>query len=138
MLTIANSLLELIRAHALDAYPNECNGLIVGDYQSRTAAKVYPVKNVHTETTRTRYQIDPKQHLQIERQARAAGQEVIAVYHSHPDAPAKPSAHDREHAWPSYAYIIVSVVHGRADRLQAWTLREDGTAFEEEQLRVIE
>src|SRR5437899_12999181 len=61
MLTIANSLLELIKAHAVDTYPNECSGLIIGDYEKREARKLYPMKNVTHESTRNRYLIDPKQ-----------------------------------------------------------------------------
>ncbi len=138
MLTISNSLLELIKAHAVSDYPNECSGLIVGDYSQRTAAKLFPVKNVHGETTRTRYLVDPKVYLQIEKQARAEGHEVIGIYHSHPDVAAQPSDYDRDHAWPSYTYVIASVVHGRVDHVRAWLLRDDRTGFDEEKLQVLE
>ncbi len=138
MLIIPNSLLELIKSHAVSDYPNECSGLIIGDYAGRTATKLFPAKNVHTETTRTRYQIDPKEYLQVEKQARAEGHDVIGIYHSHPDVPAQPSEYDRDHAWPSYFYIIVSVVHGRMDHVRAWALRDDRSGFDEEKLQVLE
>jgi proteasome lid subunit RPN8/RPN11 len=138
MLTLANSLFELIKAHALDAYPNECSGLIVGNYDRRAANKIFPVKNVHAETTRTRYLIDPKQYMQIERQARMDGLDVIGIYHSHPDVPAKPSQYDKDHAWPFYTYVIVSVLKGKVDQVSAWILRDDRSAFDEEQLGVVE
>ena len=44
---------------------------------------------------------------------RAAGQEIVGYYHSHPDHPARPSAFDTEHAWPWYSYLIVRIDHGR-------------------------
>jgi proteasome lid subunit RPN8/RPN11 len=138
MLIIANSLLELIKAHAVDTYPHECSGLIVGLYDKRVAKKIYPMKNVHEESTRNRYLIDPKEYRQIEKDARAAGQDVIGVYHSHPDVPAKPSQYDKDHAWPLYTYVIVSVVQGKMDHVLAWTLRDDRSGFDEVQLRVVE
>jgi proteasome lid subunit RPN8/RPN11 len=137
MLTIAASLLERIKVHAAEAYPGECNGLIVGEYHTRVAREVFPARNVHVEGTSHRYQIDPSEHLQIERQARACGWSVIAVYHSHPDNAASPSRYDQDHAWPGYVYVIVSVRNGTADQLQAWTLREDGTGFDETPWTVV-
>jgi len=139
MLTIANSLLELIRAHASDAYPNECSGLIVGVYDKRVAKKVFPMKNVHAGGTHNRYLIDPKEYIEVEKQAQLLGQGVIGAYHSHPDVPAEPSATDLALAtWPEYVYVIVSVVKGKADHVRAWTLRDDRSGFDEVELRVVE
>ena len=138
MLTIARSLLEEIKRHGIDSYPNECCGLIVGDYGRREVRKLFPLQNTHDESTLHRYRIDPKEHLQAGKQARATGLDVIGVYHSHPDSPGKPSEYDRAHAWPVYVYIIVSVLTGKAEDVKAWTLREDGSGFDETNLRVVE
>jgi proteasome lid subunit RPN8/RPN11 len=137
MLTIAASLLERIKAHAVEAYPAECNGLIVGEYPAFAVRAVCPARNAHDGDTRHRYRIDPAEHLRVEREARAYGGSVIGVYHSHPDNPPSPSAYDREHAWPGYLYVIVSVRDGTADQLRCWTLREDGTDFDETTLDVV-
>jgi proteasome lid subunit RPN8/RPN11 len=138
MLTIPSSLLELIKAHAVDAYPNECSGLIVGLYDKQVAKKIYPMKNVHADGTHNRYRIEPKEYLLVEKQARAAGLDVIGIYHSHPDVPAKPSRYDTEHAWPAYAYVIVSVAKSKVDHLLAWRLRDDRSGFDQVELRVVE
>lgn len=138
MLRLSNSLLELIKAHAVDAYPHECAGLITGNYTKRAAAKLFPVKNVHTETTQTRYSIDPRDYLEIEKQAHTAAQEIIGIYHSHPDVPAQPSQYDCDHAWPFYSYVIVSVMHGRVDHVRGWVLRDDRSGFDEEPFQVME
>jgi proteasome lid subunit RPN8/RPN11 len=71
-----------------------------------------------------------------ERAAAAAGLEIIGFFHSHPDHPARPSAFDREHAWPWYAYLIVSVEDGRAVDWRVWELQEDRSAFVERPLEV--
>ena len=57
--------------------------------------------------------------------------ELIGIYHSHPDAPPRPSEYDREHAWPNSAYVIVSVQAGRAGEVRAWLLTEDRSKFDE-------
>jgi proteasome lid subunit RPN8/RPN11 len=138
MLTLANSLLELIKAHAVDSYPNECSGLIVGLYDKGVAKRIFPMKNVHSEGTHNRYLIDPKEYVQVEKQARSLGQDVIGIYHSHPDVPAKPSQYDTDHTWPFYTYVIASVMKKKVDHVLAWTLRDDKTGFDEAELRVVE
>ena len=43
--------------------------------------------------------------------------------HSHPDAPAVPSATDAESAWEGWAYLIVSVVRSRSCEIRSWRFR---------------
>ena len=50
------------------------------------------------------------------------------------DHPARPSEFDREHAWPWYTYLIISVAGGKAGDSRAWQLREDRSGFDEEAL----
>ena len=64
------------------------------------------------ESERNRFLIDPLEQLRVEKDARARGLDVLGYYHSHPDHPARPSNYDREHAWPWYSYVIVSVQRG--------------------------
>ncbi len=58
--------------------------------------------------------------------------ELIGWYHSHPDAPARPSEFDREHAWPWYSYIIVSVQSGMPREMNSWRLQDDRAAYDPE------
>ena len=41
------------------------------------------------------------------------GLDLLGFYHSHPDHPAQPSQFDLDHAWPSFSYVIVSVMARR-------------------------
>ncbi len=77
-----------------------------------------------------RYLIGPDDVVALERQAARDGLRVVGYYHSHPDAPAIPSDYDREHAWPWYIYLIVSVRDGRATEARAWRLLGDRSGFE--------
>jgi len=90
---------------------------------------VLPLANQRDTERRTRYLIGPDEFRAAEARARAAGLDIIGFYHSHPDHPAIPSAFDREHAWPWYTYVIVSVHDGRPGVPRAWRLAEDRSRF---------
>jgi proteasome lid subunit RPN8/RPN11 len=93
---------------------------------------VIELENERDASRHNRYVISPGQFLRAEKEARAAGLDVLGFYHSHPDHPAQPSAFDLEHAWPWYSYLIASVEKGRVADVRSWRLREDRAAFESE------
>jgi proteasome lid subunit RPN8/RPN11 len=130
--------LESIRRHAEETYPHECCGLLLGtldatlDPPARLARLVEALDNEREESRHNRFLITPETMLRADRSARARGLEILGFYHSHPDAPAEPSEYDREHAWPFYSYIIVSVVQGQAGDLRSWRLTEDRGRFDAE------
>jgi proteasome lid subunit RPN8/RPN11 len=74
--------------------------------------------------------------MDADRKAQERGLEVVGWYHSHPDHPAKPSEYDREHAWPWYSYIIVSVQQRVPDEMTSWRLKEDRTGYAQEVIEI--
>ncbi|ORU93838.1 MAG: hypothetical protein A6F72_07760 [Cycloclasticus sp. symbiont of Poecilosclerida sp. N] len=69
----------------------------------------YPVDNVSEEPA-TRFLMAPELQLAAMKEMRNKGQELFAVYHSHPTSPAIPSATDIELAnYPDALYLIVSL-----------------------------
>ena len=146
--------LNLIRQHGARDYPSECCGILLGKgegdvkhvaeivalknlrHDPSRAQELLPVDDPGRETERNRFLIDPFDQLRVEKDARARDLEVLGYYHSHPDHPARPSIYDREHAWPWYSYIIVSVVRGIAKDLTCWVLAEDRGMFQPEELEV--
>lgn len=69
----------------------------------------YPVKNT-AELPRLRFQLDAKQQISAMAKMRDQGEELFAIYHSHPTAPATPSITDLELASYSEAfYLIISL-----------------------------
>jgi proteasome lid subunit RPN8/RPN11 len=116
----------------MDAYPHECCGALIGRDGVVTGTHALP--NTTDEGPRRRFRVSDKDYLAAERQATQAGGELLGFYHSHPDHPAQPSKYDLDHAWPVFSYIIVSVRGGIAADMTSWRLREDRSAFDEEEL----
>ena len=82
--------------------------------RAREVRDLFPLINRRDDSPRNRFSITAEDFREAERAAREAGLEVVGWYHSHPDHPALPSEYDREHAWPWYSYVIVSVANGEA------------------------
>lgn len=122
-----------LRRHCQAAYPNEACGALFGtgdgEAEAWRVAAISPAPNEHGGDLQRRYLVPPDFQLQAERQAQAAGQDVLGYYHSHPDHPAQPSEYDRSHAWAGYLYLICAVRQGRATDLNGFALQEDGSAF---------
>ena len=74
--------------------------------------------------------VRPSDYRVAEQKASELGGDLLGFYHSHPDHPARPSQFDLEHAWPTFAYVIVSVESGRASDMTVWFLKDDRTSFE--------
>lgn len=136
-LQITAELLSAIERHAEAAYPHEGCGILLGRVEgdARTVTDILPVENRREEAARrNRYLIPPEAVIAGEQAAEHKGLEVIGFFHSHPDHPARPSAFDREHAWPWYSYVITSVEHGHASGSRSWRLLDDRSQFVEEEM----
>jgi len=134
---IANDQVEAIKTHAKSTYPEECCGFLVGvDSTLRTVHRILSAPNANGESRRNRYNIDPMDFIKADEEARRSNLNLVGIYHSHPDAPARPSQFDLEHAWPWYTYIILSVQNGVPKDVSAWVLREDRSNFRQDDLRI--
>ena len=131
---------EKIRTHGKETYPYECCGALLGrdaaDEKPREIFDVFPLVNRREDSPRNRFSVSPRDVIAAEREAAARGLDVVGWYHSHPNHPAKPSAYDREHAWPWYSYIIVNVEKGAAGQMRSWRLQEDRARYVEEEMEV--
>ena len=135
-LHLASGIADVIRRHGSETYPNECCGALIGREGVVTAA--YPLPNTTEEGPRRRFMVRPQDYRDAERQASEGGAELLGFYHSHPDHPARPSQYDLDHAWPFFSYIIVSVLGGTPDQMTSWRLRDDRSAFDQEDLTYAE
>ena len=147
-LGITAELAEKIRAHGVETYPYECCGALLGtDHDvladapnqesgriSREVLALFPLVNRRDDSPRNRFAVTADDVREAEKAASAQGLEVIGWYHSHPDHPAKPSEFDRDHAWPWYSYIIVSVHTGVPQDMTSWRLKDDRSGYLEEKI----
>ena len=148
MIELSPDDLARIRAHGEAIYPEECCGILVGraekdaDGNGSVLARVERLVGAENEredeNRHNRYLIPPEVILRTEREARADGLDVVGYYHSHPDHPSRPSDFDRDHAWPGYSYVIVSVREGRARDERSWRLSDDRSRFDEEPIHCPE
>ena len=134
MLLLSKFLEQEIRDHAAGDYPHECCGAILGtDTEAgRQVRALFPLINRRDDSPRNRFSITPEDFRAAERAAAERGMELLGWYHSHPDHPARPSDFDREHAWPFYSYVIVSVAAGTPRELTCWLLEDDRSQFHPE------
>lgn len=132
-LSLSKDVRASLEGWARSGYPNETCGLLIGESQDGVAvtARAVLAKNLNKERATDRYELDPKDQLAAEADARASGLEVIGVWHSHPDYPARPSETDRMMAWPKWSYLIISVSNENIEDVRAWQLNRQGE-FEEE------
>jgi proteasome lid subunit RPN8/RPN11 len=128
-LTISARVDEAIRRHGEETYPHECCGALVGRGDGVTDAVALP--NTTEEGPRRRFLVRPSDYRLAERRATELGGELLGFYHSHPDHPAKPSQYDLDHAWPTFAYVIVAVATGASQAMTVWFLKDDRSIFEE-------
>lgn len=139
MISVSIAALEVLRAEARAAYPHECCGALLGRMPGDLAAarqvvRTVPLPNTWQGERERRYLIGSDAVLNVEREAQRGGLELIGFYHSHPDHPPEPSAFDREHAWPWYAYIILAARRDATGAVRVWRLADDRSAFVEEEL----
>ena len=134
---ITKSAMDAVEAHGAAGYPNEICGVLVGPRGGRTATEAKRARNIIVERSRDRYEIDPADHLRIQREADNDGQDIVGYYHSHPDHPAQASRFDTERAWSGYVYVIVSVADGKPVDANAFVAERDGGPFRPEPLEVV-
>jgi proteasome lid subunit RPN8/RPN11 len=101
--------LEAMIEHAREAAPAECCGLIGGTAGTQ-AQTLYPLRNV-TANPELGYEAAPEDLFAAQRQMRGHGEELLAIYHSHPRA-ADPSPSEtdvRQAYYPSATYLIIAL-----------------------------
>jgi proteasome lid subunit RPN8/RPN11 len=118
--------MQSIVNHARDEQAHEACGIIAG--QVGVASRIIPISNVAT-NAQYHYQMDAQELLQALKAIDAADEDMLAVYHSHPNSEAIPSLEDVREAelnTPNIVHLIISLKYGKA-RLQAWRIH-DGKA----------
>jgi len=107
LVSLPITLVNKILTHAQHSPESEVCGLIAA--RDGAPSAVYPIANVADLPDRL-FRMDPAAQIEAMRRMRAGGEELFAIYHSHPHAPARPSSRDLEEAaYPQALYLIVSL-----------------------------
>lgn len=109
MLRVPQDCFEQTLAHLRAALPHEGVGLWVG--RLGQVMQVWPLENIHY-LPELRYEADPQTLIKLLRKLEAEGLELVAIYHSHPNGPARPSETDRAQAFWRVPYAIVAMQSG--------------------------
>lgn len=124
-LALSDSLATLLLAHARAELPNEACGLLSGTARDGMATTFHPARNA--EASPLRYSVHPDDLVRIIFAIEDAGEDLVAIFHSHTRSPAIPSPTDRRAAmYPDAVYLLASLADPYAPphaALRAWRIR---------------
>lgn len=129
MITLHSSHPDQMFAHARCADPDECCGLIGGD--DERAASIYPLRNVAS-NSEVAYEVAPEELFAAQREMRQRGEQLLAIYHSHPRA-TEPTPSDtdvRLAYYPAAIYFIVGLASPEPT-LRAFRISETERSWEQ-------
>jgi proteasome lid subunit RPN8/RPN11 len=124
-IAIPKAILHAIETHSRDEQPRECCGVLGG--KGTRVLNSYPLRNQAVQPE-TRFFAAPEDLFAAMRRMRQAREELLAIYHSHPRGPARPSASDIEMAFYSEAVYLIAALDPewemRAFRINGQTVTE--------------
>ena len=130
-LALPSSVADELMLHARGELPNEACGLLSGSLASGRATRFHPARNA--EASPLRYNVHPEDLVRITFAIEDAGEELVAIFHSHTRSAAIPSATDRRTAmYPDTFYLLASLADPDATApraLRSWRIYR-GQAFE--------
>jgi proteasome lid subunit RPN8/RPN11 len=130
MITLLSSHREQLLAHAYETNPAECCGLIGGN-EGNQARSIYPLRNLARDS-RVAYEAAPEDLFAAQRQMRERGEQILAIYHSHPRSahPAPSDTDVRLAYYPQAVYFIIGLA-GPCPIMRAFRISERQQHWEE-------
>jgi len=108
MLKIPVSILDDLIAHAREGFPLEVCGILGGT--DDTVSAMY--RMINTDASNEHFMMEPREQFSVVKDLRAKGLSMLAIYHSHPETPARPSQEDITLALtPLVSYVIISLAN---------------------------
>ena len=118
-LQIPENIFEQIVVQAGEQSPIEACGILAG--KNSIAEKLYKMTNV--DKSHDHFMMEPEEQFAVMKDMRAAGMDMLAVYHSHPTTPARPSQEDIRMAFtPGVVYVIVSLLTTTKPEVKAFNI----------------
>ena len=124
-LQIPNNIFKQIVKQAKAEAPIEVCGILAG--KDGEVEKLYKMTNA--DQSSDHFMMEPKEQFKVAKDIRSAGLEMLAIYHSHPITPARPSDEDiRLALTPNITYIIVSLQDSAGPVIKGFLIQEDDIA----------
>jgi proteasome lid subunit RPN8/RPN11 len=101
--------------------PIETCGILAGS--GDRVEKLYQMKN--SDQSSDHFMMEPEQQFAVVKDIRSSSLEMLAIYHSHPTTPARPSAEDiRLALTPDVIYVIVSLQDAQTPVVKGFLIEE--------------
>ncbi|HEV8344243.1 MAG TPA: M67 family metallopeptidase [Candidatus Binatia bacterium] len=152
MMTLTREAWDEIYRHAIDAFPEECCGVVIYGGEKDQIRRCRNIQNMlHALDPQTyprdatiAYAMDVKELESILKEADASGARIKAFYHSHPGHEAYFSDEDKSFAtpfgeptFPESAQIVISIYDRVVKRIRAYVWSSDKRDFVEIGLKKI-
>ena len=119
MLQIPKTIHNDLIAHAWEGFPLEVCGILGGTGTAISA--IYRMTN--TDASNEHFMMDPKEQFVVVKDLRAKGLAMLAIYHSHPESPARPSDEDiRLALTPDVSHVIISLTDPATVDVKSYTI----------------
>lgn len=125
-LEIPNNIFEQMLKQAEAEAPIEACGILAGS--DGKVEKLYKMTNV--DKSSEHFMMEPAEQFKVVKDIRSAGLKMLAIYHSHPATPARPSQEDiRLSLTPDVTNVIVSLQGPGSPAVKGFLI-EDGNVAE--------
>ncbi len=127
---IQRDVYDQIVSEAYQENPLECCGYLAGE--GETIIRAYPMVNM--DKSRIHYSFNPEQQFKVVKEIRQLKLKVLAVYHSHPETPARPSEEDIKLAYdPDISHVNISLAGEKTD-VRSFRIQDE--QVKQEELRI--
>ena len=119
MIEIPKAIHDDMITHAQKGFPLEVCGILGG--AGDTVSVNYRMTN--TDASNEHFMMEPKEQFAVVKELRAKGLSMLAIYHSHPETPARPSEEDIKLALtPDVSYLIISLADAAAPVIKSFKI----------------
>ncbi len=128
MISIPLEIYDELIEHAHTGFPLEVCGILGG--KGDTVSVLFRMTN--TDASNEHFAMEPREQFDVVKALRAGGNAMLAIYHSHPESPARPSDEDIKLALtPGVSHVIISLQNAEQPVIRSFKI-EDGVVVPEE------
>jgi len=119
MIRVPRTIHEELIAHAREGFPLEVCGILAGNGDTVSFIR----RMTNTDASNEHFMMDPREQFALVKELRATGLSMLAIYHSHPESPARPSQEDiRLALTPDVSCVIISLADAAAVDIKSYRI----------------